>query len=50
LVHLRRSGEVIQSSPQTILRTNDVLTFLGNVTLLEKLHRTLSAGLSGRGA
>jgi di/tricarboxylate transporter len=37
LAHVRRGGEVVQSSPETVLRANDVLAFLGDLGLMDKL-------------
>ena len=37
LVHLHRNGEVIPASPEVRLRAGDVLTFRGNVSMLDTL-------------
>jgi len=37
LVHLHRNGEIIPSSPEVRLRAGDVLTFRGNVLMLDTL-------------
>lgn len=37
LVHLHRNGEIRPSAPETMLRAGDVLTFRGNVALLDRL-------------
>ena len=37
LVHLYRDNTLVPSSPETVLHSGDVLTFLGKVTLMDKL-------------
>jgi di/tricarboxylate transporter len=37
LVHLYRQGEIIQTSPETTLQGGDILTFRGNVSILDAL-------------
>lgn len=37
LVHLRRGEDIIPSSPQTLLREGDVLSFLGSALVLDRL-------------
>ncbi len=37
LVHLHRDGEIIPSSPESLLRAGDVLTFVGSAAMLDKL-------------
>lgn len=54
LVHLYRNGEIIPSSPETLLRAGDVLTFLGQVSMVDKLlERTgferVTAGIEAEG-
>lgn len=37
LVHLHRNQQIIPASPETVLRAGDVLTFLGNASMLDML-------------
>jgi len=37
LVHVYRDGEIVQSSPDVVLHTNDILTFRGSVSMLDQL-------------
>lgn len=37
LVHLNRAGELIQATPEVMLREGDILTFLGNISMLDRL-------------
>jgi di/tricarboxylate transporter len=37
LVHLRRDGELLPSSPEATFRAGDVLTFLGSAAMLDRL-------------
>jgi len=37
LVHLYRNGDMLPSSPETILHAGDILTFLGNTSMVDTL-------------
>jgi di/tricarboxylate transporter len=37
LVHLQRDGQLIPSSPEVVLGPNDILTFRGNASMLDRL-------------
>lgn len=37
LVHIRRSGRVIQATPEQMLQSGDVLTFVGSARMIEQL-------------